>query len=199
MSPRSWPSPSRTARRSSGHLGHCGFAVKTRSRLLIFDYFSRAGRRPDKPSLANGFINPEEIKDQDVTVFVSHSHGDHFDPVILSWRPVVKNITLRLRLERPEGRADDRPARAAGDGLARRNGDLHRQLRAERRSRSPPIWSRWTDLSIYHSGDYMGPVDRFKADMDYLLNKAGAIDLAFIGKFEQAERLKPRSSSPFTR
>ena len=45
-------------------------------------------------------------------------------------------------------------------------------------------------LSIYHSGDYMGPIDRFRGDMDYLLDKAGTIDIAFIGKFKQAESLE---------
>jgi L-ascorbate metabolism protein UlaG (beta-lactamase superfamily) len=51
-------------------------------------------------------------------------------------------------------------------------------------------------LTIYHSGDYMGPVDTFRADMDYLLENAGQIDLAFIGKFQQAESLKPRIVFP---
>jgi len=74
-------------------LGHCAFAVKTRTRLLIFDYITGRGPKPEQPSLANGFVNPEEIKDQNVIVFVSHAHPDHFDPVILSWRSIVKNIT----------------------------------------------------------------------------------------------------------
>jgi hypothetical protein len=51
-------------------------------------------------------------------------------------------------------------------------------------------------LSIYHSGDYLGPVDGFKADMDYLLNKAGTIDLAFVGRLRQAEILKPKVVFP---
>jgi L-ascorbate metabolism protein UlaG (beta-lactamase superfamily) len=46
-------------------------------------------------------------------------------------------------------------------------------------------------LAIYHSGDYVGPVEGFKADMDYLRGKTGVIDIAFIGQFKQAESLKP--------
>jgi hypothetical protein len=42
----------------------------------------------------------------------------------------------------------------------------------------------------------MGPIDNFQADMDYLLGKARTIDLAFIGKFPQAESLKPRIVFP---
>lgn len=51
-------------------------------------------------------------------------------------------------------------------------------------------------LSIYHSGDYMGPLDTYQDDMAYLLKKAGMVDLAFIGKFQQAESLKPRVVFP---
>jgi L-ascorbate metabolism protein UlaG (beta-lactamase superfamily) len=51
-------------------------------------------------------------------------------------------------------------------------------------------------LSIYHSGDYTGPLDTYQDDMAYLLKKAGQIDLAFIGKFQQAESLKPRVVFP---
>jgi hypothetical protein len=51
-------------------------------------------------------------------------------------------------------------------------------------------------LSIYHSGDYMGPVDTYESDMAYLLEKAGTIDIAFIGKIRQAESLKPRVVFP---
>ena len=58
-------------------LGHCGYAVKTKSKLLIFDYHSY-GSPPEKPSLANGYINLDEIKDLDIVVFVSHNHYASF-------------------------------------------------------------------------------------------------------------------------
>ena len=51
-------------------------------------------------------------------------------------------------------------------------------------------------LAIYHSGDYMGPLDSYRDDMAYLLKKAGTIDLAFIEKFQQAESLTPRVVFP---
>jgi L-ascorbate metabolism protein UlaG (beta-lactamase superfamily) len=176
-------------------LGHCGFAVKTRTRLLIFDYFSRGGPRPEKPSLANGFINPEEIKDQDVTVFVSHAHGDHFDPVILSWRPVVKNITYVFGWNARNGeRTINLPAPRATKTLA---GMEIFTVNGEHNDVPEVAYLVKVDgLSIYHSGDYMGPIDSAQSDMDYLLKKAGTIDLAFIGKFKQAESLKSRVVFP---
>jgi ankyrin repeat protein/L-ascorbate metabolism protein UlaG (beta-lactamase superfamily) len=77
------------------YLGHSGWAVKTANHLLIFDYYKQASL-PDSPLLANGCINPEEIKNLKITVFVSHSHGDHFMPTIFDWRKEVKDITYVL-------------------------------------------------------------------------------------------------------
>jgi ankyrin repeat protein/L-ascorbate metabolism protein UlaG (beta-lactamase superfamily) len=171
-------------------LGHCGFAIKTRSRLLIFDYFSRGGARPARPSLANGFVDTEEIKDQDVTVFVSHSHGDHFDPAILGWRSVVKNIRYVFGWNARKGeRTMDMPAprpTASLDGLEifTVNGEHNDVPETD-------FLVKADGLSIYHAGDYIGPADAFKADMEYLRAKAGRIDLAFISQFEQAEALAP--------
>jgi len=74
------------------YLGNCGWAVKTKNHLLIFDYW-QYGKNPDNPLLANGRINPEEIKNQDVFVFVTHSDYDHYDEVIYTWEKFNKNIT----------------------------------------------------------------------------------------------------------
>ena len=63
------------------YLGHSGWAIKTLNNFLIFDYFNR-DRDPAAPALCNGRINCEEIAGENVTVFVSHEHGDHFDPLI---------------------------------------------------------------------------------------------------------------------
>ena len=73
------------------YLGHCGWAVKTRTNLLIFDYWN-TGVLPDEPLLANGHINPVEIKDLNVYVFTSHEHEDHFDTQILEWRKFNPNL-----------------------------------------------------------------------------------------------------------
>jgi L-ascorbate metabolism protein UlaG (beta-lactamase superfamily) len=176
-------------------LGHCGFAVKTRSRLLIFDYFSRGWPRPEKPSLANGFVNPDEIKNLEVVVFVSHAHGDHFDPVILSWRQTVKDITYVFGWNARKGEgAIDLPAPRAKTTI--RSMDVFTVNCEHNDVPEVAYLVKLDGLSIYHSGDYMGPIANYQADMDYILKQAGRVDLAFVGKFAQAESLKPRVVFP---
>ena len=80
------------------YLFHSGFAVKTPGHFLIFDYYSDtpAGGRRSKRGLASGVINPDEIKDLDVLVFSSHSHADHYNPVIFDWGRDIPNIRYIL-------------------------------------------------------------------------------------------------------
>jgi ankyrin repeat protein/L-ascorbate metabolism protein UlaG (beta-lactamase superfamily) len=75
------------------YLGHSGWAIKTQNHLLIFDYFERPNRvLPMDASLASGFVIPSEIIGENVTVFVSHHHGDHYDPRIFEWRNEIPDI-----------------------------------------------------------------------------------------------------------
>jgi len=73
------------------YLGNAGWAVKTTNRLLIFDYMEYT-RKADEASLLNGHILPEEIQGQNVYVFVSHEHPDHFTPVTYEWKKSLENI-----------------------------------------------------------------------------------------------------------
>ncbi len=59
------------------YLVHSGFSLETAGRYFLFDYC---------PSLTREPITGEYLKTKEkVYVFVSHSHGDHFDPAILQW------------------------------------------------------------------------------------------------------------------
>lgn len=80
------------------YLDHSGYAIKTKNNLLIFDYWERQPL-PENGCLNNGYINPEEIKDMNVTVFASHTHMDHFSQFIFDWKDKIKNINYVLGFE----------------------------------------------------------------------------------------------------
>ncbi len=73
------------------YLFHSGWAVRTQNHLLIFDY-TEPLPPPGRPAPDARAVETAEIADQNVTVFVSHAHSDHFNPDILKWRPAIKNI-----------------------------------------------------------------------------------------------------------
>jgi len=63
------------------YLYHSAFSVELDDVLLVFDY------APDgKDGDAQAALNREALaKYRQVVVLASHSHGDHFDPVIFDW------------------------------------------------------------------------------------------------------------------
>ncbi len=68
-------------------LGHSGFTVESETNFLIFDYY--IGTLPELP------------KDKSVTVFVSHSHFDHFNRDIFSLRESRVDVRYVLSYDIP--------------------------------------------------------------------------------------------------
>ncbi len=85
------------------YLQHSGFAVDTGKRLLVFDYYLDL---PKGGTLEQGAVTPRLLRDKPLAVFASHSHHDHFNPVILSWKREYPDISLYL--------GDDIPPREEG-------------------------------------------------------------------------------------
>ena len=67
------------------YLYHSGFAVETPNHFLIFDYYNNTTAAGEN-TLSNGVINSKLLpSDKTIYVFVTHSHGDHYNPVIFQW------------------------------------------------------------------------------------------------------------------
>ncbi len=173
------------------YLGHCGYAVKTKSRLLIFDYQEKV-RMPDrsevKPpvqrSLFNGWVDPEEIKDLDVLVFVSHSHSDHFDPIIFSWEQTIHKIEYVFGWqEREGGRYHSLPAPRKTlnlDGVEIYTVNSHHSGVPE-----SGFLVKLDGLTLFHQGDYIGRMGSdevpftVSGDLNYLKKKYDRVDIYF--------------------
>jgi L-ascorbate metabolism protein UlaG (beta-lactamase superfamily) len=184
------------------YLGHSGCAVRSRDHLLIFDYQERCDGRqpkvkPERPSLANGWIDPEEIKDLKVRVFVSHSHEDHFDPVIFEWKKTVTDISYFFGWK-----AVDDPSSAAlvGPRAELKSGGLEITTINSHHSGVPEVaWLVKVDgLVIYHNGDCL-PDDPF-SEHAFLRSKTETIDLAFVFPvIEEGQKYTIQTRDFFTR
>jgi L-ascorbate metabolism protein UlaG (beta-lactamase superfamily) len=160
--------------------GQDGFVVKTKRHLLVFDY-NRGDRGASAGfSLASGFVNPQEIKDLNVVVFVTHCDGDHYNRSVWEWKETVKRITYVLGFE-PQMPLEKY---------------IHIQPWQEKRIGDvqvavvPSIDSgeaylvKVDELSIYHAGDlgYVIPEAQglmVKA-LDFLAPKGRPVDLLFM-------------------
>jgi L-ascorbate metabolism protein UlaG (beta-lactamase superfamily) len=185
LAPRAGPPPSvapATGEAFIWYLGHCGYAVRTSDHFLVFDYQERNDGRqrkavPQTRSLAEGWINPEEIKDLKVRVFVSHSHEDHYDPIILIWKKTVPDIAYYFGWKAAEDPSLNYlvgpRAELVSDGLSIATINSHH-------SGVPEVaWLIRVDgLVVYHNGDCLP--DEPGPEHDFLRSRSARVDLAFV-------------------
>jgi hypothetical protein len=161
-------------------LGGNGWALRLGNRLLVFDYVESTD--PNLPAareeqnLQRGYVNTEEIKDYEVFVFVTHSHPDHYDPVILEWKEHVDDITYFFGWQ-----ADDDPEHhyLIGPRAHTKSGGLQVFTINSHHAGVPEVayLVKVDRITIYHNGDYMAS---FEEDFEYLKTISDHIDIAFV-------------------
>lgn len=171
------------------YTGHSGWLVRTRQHVLIFDYTdaagSRSGRR-ENSDLDKGHIAAPDLAAYQVVVFISHSHGDHFDPSILDWHTHIPDLTYVLgwkyqpRSEKMICLHERGHYRVAGIEVY----SIHHRFdgipEAAFLVQADGLW-------IYHSGDHgstRSPINPlFKENILYLSGYTKQVDLLFVSIF----------------
>jgi ankyrin repeat protein len=191
------------------YLNHSGYAIKTKNNLLVFDYWSR-GEHTDNASINNGYINPDEIKDLNVTVFASHSHGDHYSTEILEWNDKVKNIKYVIGFEP----SIDVNYAYIPHQETEKIGDVE-VTTIKSTDGGQAFYVTVDGVSIYHSGDHANfktdLCEEFSAGIDFLAEKYEETDLVLLpvtgcrfsnrvglekGNIHAIEKLKARKVFP---
>lgn len=159
------------------YLGHSGWAIKTKSRLLIVDYVETESQ-PAKPSLTNGHINPSEIKDQHVFVFVTHDHADHYSQNIFDWEKSIKNIIYIFGWQ-----AGTRPNYLCIESSKRKKIDDMEILTIKSTDAGVGFLIKVDGLVIFHAGDHAhwgGSMGPFTKEIDYLAKSEKEFDIVFL-------------------
>ena len=170
------------------YLGHSGFALNIGNRFLIFDYYLDNSQNNER-SLSSGVIEPSEIKDKEVFVFVSHDHSDHFNPVILSWKEQIPNIHYFLSFDIPKKYHGEWASVLKYNEIYQ---DENLRIQTFKSTDEGIAFLINIDgISIYHAGDlnwwhwYGEPDDwnndmvaQFKQEVDLIKNHS--IDIAFL-------------------
>lgn len=171
------------------HLGNCGFVVRTQNNCMIFDYWKGWGAVSDNPCLANGFVDPAELKGQNVTVFVSHEHGDHFDEAIFGWKDTLPDAKYVFGCI-PENTVQGYRQNHAGfeytytaPRTTAKVGDIAvRTLKAN--DAGVGFLIEADGVKFYHAGDHAGWNEGEKAgftdEIDYITPFCDNLDFAFV-------------------
>jgi ankyrin repeat protein/L-ascorbate metabolism protein UlaG (beta-lactamase superfamily) len=170
------------------YLGHCGFAVKTRDHFMVFDYW-KDDDAPASASLSNGHIVASELDGQNVVVFVTHGHGDHFDPRIFDWADSVGKIeyVYGFRPELTEPYRTDGYEGPEYQFIGPREqatfGDVEVRT-IEANDGGVGFLVSVDGIVLYHAGDHAGWAegerDGYFAEIDYLDPFVDELDLAFV-------------------
>lgn len=176
------------------YLGNSGWAVRVGSKLLVFDYWNYDAP-PDEPSLANGRLVSEELKDLTLYFFVSHVHPDHYDPSVLQ---IARSGNAKLIFGWDAG--VEGAVEFSGRQESRRIDGL--EVRQISDGESSAFLVRVDGVSVFHAGDYIGG-DKYAKAYEWLAGDAG-VDLAFVDLSETYRdkrlaslvMLKPRLAFP---
>ena len=169
------------------YTGHSGWAVQTEKHVLIFDYWNQ--NKPGQPGLANGSVCPQEIKDKDVIVFVSHDHSDHYDTCIYEWANVVKKITYVYGFK-PEEAWVNQEKGYHGPKYVYINDNQAMQVdnttvaTIKSNDSGQGFLVTADGVTIYHPGDHawFSAEDEaaFKKEVDFIASQAKSVDIAFL-------------------
>lgn len=182
------------------YLGHAGWAVKTQNHFLVFDY-TVPRNMPEIPSLVTGVILPSQIENENMSVFVSHAHGDHFDRGILEWVNSLNRIKFFFGWQADGGTRSidlDLPREELSmDGLDIIT--IHHEFDGLLEA---AFLLEVDGLVIFHSGDHgttgesMNPL--FKDNIDYLSSRKDKVDIAFISMFGSRSGAQVNSGDLYT-
>lgn len=160
------------------YLNHSGFAVRTRSRLLIFDSYHR-GRSPDEPGLRDGYVDPRELAGSAALAFVSHDHADHCDTTIFAWKDTAPKITYVLGCDVPRA-----PAHVRMEPRQERTIDGVKVRTIESNDSGVGYLVEVDGVRIFHAGDHANRSRDFstpyKAEIDALADAGRPLDIAFL-------------------
>ncbi len=170
------------------HLGHCGWAIKTQSTLLVFDYFPPR-QLPARPCLANGILDAKELAGQRVRIFVTHGHEDHFSPAIFALVGAVEDLAYIYGF-RPGTPESSSRAPYSGPDYVYMAPRTERQLDGMQihtlRSNDMGVGFLVTvdGVTLYHAGDHAGwregKKQAFTEEIDFLATISTAVDIAFL-------------------
>jgi ankyrin repeat protein len=188
------------------YLANRGWAVKTQNHMLIFDSEEFGTRRPTEPSLANGFLTPSEIGDQNILAIYTCYHGELGEPAYIhTIEDSVKNITY-IHNQGDNWRGSDKCVYL--EPREEKNFDSVQIVPISIQESMPVLGylCKLDGLVLFYSGFQPEDYEKYKKEIDFLTQYTSEADLAFLpiaesGQEDSAsmyllEKLQPKAVFP---
>ncbi|MDA3837449.1 MAG: ankyrin repeat domain-containing protein [Candidatus Delongbacteria bacterium] len=162
-------------------LGHSGWAIKTKDHLLVFDYWEDVRIiKPEQPNINNGYLDPEQLKDENIIVFISHSHQDHYQASLFDWGKKYPNVKYVVGFDPKK----DVKNISIVEGRKTIKIDNVEIITVPSTDTGVGFLVKTNDLTIFHPGDHAnmsrelnGP---YVKEIDYLATLNNNVDISFF-------------------
>lgn len=190
-------------------LNHRGCALKTKSHLFVFDN-EEMGRKPDWPSLANGWISAPEIRGQDVVALYSAYHAEPGSMEFIHGLEGVLPRVAYVNYKDDRWRGGERTRYVKGREVQRfGDAEVVTYETVDSGGMGSLGYLIKTDgLAIFYPNFFPEDIEAFKKEIDFLAARTNGCDLAFIEVTPGQEnvyaayvvdRLKPKVVIPYDR
>jgi ankyrin repeat protein len=162
------------------YLNHRGWAIKTSEHLLVFDAEEFGVTRPTNPALANGFLTPVEIGDQDVLALYTCYHGLVGEPAYIhEIEESLATITYVHQESDPWRGSDATVYLSPHDQTS--VGDVEiATVQVTERMPSLGYLVKVDGVVIYYAGFRVEDGEKFRHEIDFLAKHTDRVDLAFL-------------------
>jgi len=162
------------------YLNHRGWAIKTSRHLLVFDAEEFGVTRPTDPALANGFLTPFEIADQDVLALYTCYHGLVGEPAYIhTIEDSLASITYVHQAADPWRGSDATLYLSPHDQVS--VGDIEIvTVAVTDQMPSLGYLVKVDGLVIYYAGFRVEDAEKFRHEIDFLADHTERVDLAFL-------------------
>lgn len=186
------------------YLAGRGWAVRTRSHMLVFDAEEFGVRRPTEPSLASGFLTPAQVRDQGVVALYTTFHGD---PGERAYVHTLEDSIPRIAFvhnQREPWRGSEKVVYASPRQDTTVLGVHVTPLDAPVEDMTALAYFCEVDgLAAFYMGFHTTDLEAFRRQVDSLASRGRQVDLAFLPILEPdesdgdvryvVERLAPRA------
>jgi ankyrin repeat protein len=162
------------------YLNHRGWAIKTSRHFLVFDAEEFGVTRPTDPALANGFLTPGEIGDQNVLALFTTYHGEIGEPAYIhEIEDSLASITYVHQTADPWRGSDATIYLSPHDQTSA--GDV--EIVTVQVTETMPSTGYLLELDglvIYYAGFRAEDAAKFGDELDFLAQHTDRVDLAFL-------------------
>ena len=162
------------------YLNHRGWAVKTSDHFLVFDQEEFGVTRPTEPALANGFLTPREIGDQDVISLYTCYHGEIGEPAYIHEIEDSLRSVVYIQNEGDSWRGSERSVYLSPRESTPLDGGHLTVIGTMTQMATLGHLVEIDGLVIYYQGFGPDDMEYYRGELDFLATVTDRVDLAFL-------------------